>query len=87
MSFGGNLKECGTRRSPQSRKKWVKAVLNLHLPGNTSIVTGSYFEGNDIEIRIRIKSAAELPGALSALEEATDSGLIDRLFKIVREGE
>jgi ParB/Sulfiredoxin domain len=67
-------------------EKWSKAIGSLDLPANTSIVTGPFFEGSEIEIKIRLKSPEELPPAVSALDDASTSGGIARLFKIVREG-
>lgn len=66
---------------------WEETLGSLKLPANVSIVTSPFFEGGEIEIRIRLKSSEELPRALSGIGEASAGGGIIRLIKIVREGE
>ena len=63
------------------------ALKSMNLPGNVNITAAPYFEGNDIEIRIRVKSSEELSDAVSSLESACGSGAIGKLISIVQNGE
>ncbi len=67
-------------------ESYYEAVNSIGLPRSVTIHTQPYFEGNEIEIRIRAGNAEELFDALSALESAAEDGRIERLISIVREG-
>jgi len=45
-----------------------------------------FFEGNYVEIRIRIESAGRLSEILSYFESVIEKGLIDKLMSVVKEG-
>ncbi|MEQ9618892.1 MAG: hypothetical protein RIG61_06930 [Deltaproteobacteria bacterium] len=82
--------ELGKLRYPLLKgveETYSEALKSMNLPGNVNITTGPYFEGNDIEIRIRVKSAQELSDAISSLEGVCGDGAIGKLISIVREGE
>ncbi len=68
-------------------ESYSQVLKGLNLPPNVNIVTGPYFEGSDIEIRIRAGSPEEVAEAVSRLEEACGEGGIARLISIVREGQ
>ena len=82
--------ELGKIRYPAHRgveKAYFETLKSMNLPGNVNITTGAYFEGNDIEIRIRVKSQEELLDAVSGLNSACGNGAIGKLISIVMDGE
>lgn len=58
----------------------------LNLPKEVAIHYPPFFEGNYIEIRIKVESAERISQILSYLISVVEIGLIDRLMGIVREG-
>lgn len=68
-------------------KSYSEALKDLNLPPNVNIVTSPYFEGEHIEIRIRVSTPEDLARAVSHLQEACGEGSIKRLISIVKEGE
>jgi hypothetical protein len=61
-------------------------LKGLNLPKEITIHHSPFFEGNYIEIRIRVESADRLSQILSYLVSIVENGLVDRLMGIVREG-
>ncbi len=58
----------------------------LNLPKDVAIHHPPFFEGNHIEIRMRITSAKRLSEILSYLSSVLHNGLMNRLLAIVIEG-
>ena len=67
--------------------KYKKAIQDLKLPKNLNLHINQFFEGNDLEFRIKVKSQDELTDILSSLEHSLDSGEIEKLLDIIRNGE
>lgn len=66
--------------------KYKKAIRDLKLPKNVNLHINQFFEGNDLEFRIKIKSGEELSEILSSLEHSLDSGEIKKLLDIIKNG-
>lgn len=68
-------------------KSYTEALKDLNLPPDVNIVTSPHFEGDHIEIRIRVSTPEGLTKAISRIEAACSEGAVGRLLSIVREGE
>lgn len=66
--------------------KYNKAIQDLKLPKNVNLHINQFFEGNDIEFRIKIGSPDELSLILSHLEVSLDNDSINRLFELIKKG-
>jgi len=66
--------------------KYNKAIQDLKLPKNVNLHINQFFEGNDIEFRIKIGSPDELSLILSHLEVSPDNDSINRLFELIKKG-
>jgi ParB-like chromosome segregation protein Spo0J len=66
--------------------KFKKAVQDLKLPNQINLLINQFFEGNDLEFRIKVKSTDELSQALHSLEGSLGSGDIEKLLNILRKG-
>jgi len=67
-------------------EKYRKEVDNLNLPKEVNLFINQFFEGNDIEFRIKIKSPEELSRILSSLENSLHSGGVKKLLDILKHG-
>ncbi len=63
-----------------------KMIDNMTLPKEVNLFVNQFFEGNDIEIKMKIKSAQELSEILSSLEDSLCSGEVDKLLHIIKHG-
>lgn len=66
--------------------KFKKAVQDLKLPNQINLLINQFFEGNDLEFRIKVKSTDELSQALHSLEGSLGSGDIEKLLNLLRKG-
>jgi len=66
--------------------KYKKEVDNLNLPKEVSLFVNQYFEGNELELRLKVKSAEELTQILDVLNDAANYGQIDELLRIIKSG-
>lgn len=66
--------------------KYKKAVEELKLPKEINLYVNQFFEGNDLELRIRINNSQELSEILSKLEDSVNKGLFEKLLKIIQDG-
>jgi len=66
--------------------EFKKAVQDLKLPNQINLLINQFFEGNDLEFRIKVKSTDELSQALHSLEGSLGSGDIEKLLNILRKG-
>ncbi len=66
--------------------KYKRAVSELNLPKEVNLFINQFFEGNDLEFRIKVKSTDELSQALHSLEGSLSSGDIEKLLNILRKG-
>ncbi len=67
-------------------EKYKKEVDNLKLPKEVSLPINQFFEGNDLELRLKVKSEEEFSQILTVLEKCLDSGGIEKLLNIIKYG-
>jgi ParB family chromosome partitioning protein len=67
-------------------ERYRKEVDNLNLPKEVSLFINQFFEGNDLEFRIKIKSPEELSQILLSLEDSLHSGGVKKLLDIIKHG-
>jgi len=67
-------------------EKYRKTVDDLNLPKDVNLFINQYFEANDIELRLKVKSTEELSQILSSLENSLRSGGIEKLLEIIKHG-
>jgi ParB/RepB/Spo0J family partition protein len=82
-------RELRTMRYPallRAEEEFRDCLRSLNLPNEVNISHSPFFEGNYVEIRIRIEGAEELREILSYLHSALNKGEIDRLLDIAKEG-
>lgn len=70
----------------QIEEEFRDCLKGLNLPKEITIHHSPFFEGNYIEIRMKVESADRLSEILSYLVSVIEKGLVDRLMGIVREG-
>ena len=70
----------------QVEENFKECLKDLNLPKDLNIFHPPFFEGNYVEIRIRIESAGRLSEILSYFESVIEKGLIDKLMSVVKEG-
>jgi len=68
-------------------EKFNKAVEELKLTKDVNLFVNQFFEGNELEFRIKFKSPEELSQVLSSLEDSLDSGAIEKLLNIIKHGD
>lgn len=68
-------------------EKYKKCVGGFNLPNEIGIYNSPFFEGNDLEIRLRFGASERLSELLSHLSLHLENGGIEKLLNIVREGE
>jgi len=68
-------------------ENYKTCLSSFNLPKEISIFHPPFFEGNNLEIRLRCKSTERLSEILSYLSSAVSNGSIEKLLNIVREGE
>lgn len=68
-------------------EKYKACLSGLHLPKEISIHHSPFFEGNDLEIRLRFRASDRLSELLSHLSSVVDDTDIEKLLNTVREGE
>jgi ParB family chromosome partitioning protein len=91
---GGELKNAFRRelklmRYPvltQAEEEFRDCLEGLHLSKEVNVSHAPFFEGNHLELRIRIEDVEEFSRVLSYLSSVLAKGEIDRLLNIVREG-
>lgn len=67
-------------------EEYKRQLDNLNLPREVNIFVHQYFEGNDIELRLKVKSPEEFSKILSSLEDSLHSGGIEKLLDIIKHG-
>lgn len=67
-------------------EKYRKEVDNLNLPKEITLFVNQFFEGNDLELRLRVKSSEELSQILEKIKDTLNTSQIDELLKIIRTG-
>ena len=67
-------------------EEFKDCLKSLNVPKDLTIHHPHFFEGNCIEIRMRIESAQRLSEILSYLNSVLEEGLIDKFLGIVKEG-
>jgi len=65
-------------------EKYKKEVDNLNLPKEVNLFINQFFEGNDLELRLKVKSEKEFSQILASLEKCLDSGGIEKLLNIIK---
>ncbi|MCZ6527666.1 MAG: ParB/RepB/Spo0J family partition protein, partial [Candidatus Dadabacteria bacterium] len=58
-------------------EEYKRQVNNLNLPREVNLIVNQYFEGNDIELRLKVKSPEEFSKILASLEDSLQSGGIE----------
>lgn len=61
-------------------------IERYKIPQEVKLTHSPYFEGNDLELRIKINSSDKFRELLSYFSSLTDEGGVDELLQIVREG-
>ena len=67
-------------------EEFKDCLKSLNVPKDLTIHHPPFFEGNYIEIRMRIESTQRLSEIFSYFESVLKKGLIDKLLGIVKEG-
>ena len=70
----------------KAQREYDVTVKDMNLPDEVKIFVNQFFEANDIEIRVKVKSGEQLKQILSDIDSSCDSGDLDKLISIVREG-
>jgi ParB/RepB/Spo0J family partition protein len=68
-------------------ENYKTCLTGFNLPKDISIHHSPFFEGNDLEIRLRFRASDRLSEMLSYLSSVLDDRGIEKLLNIVREGE
>ncbi len=68
-------------------EKVKKRVHDLNLPKSVNLVISQFFQANDAEFRIKVKSSEELLKICNKLEILCEKGEIDRIISLIKEGE
>ncbi len=68
-------------------EEYKRQLDNLNLPREVNIFVHQYFEGNDLEFRIKVNSAEDLLKISSYLESLCTKGDIERLISLITKGE
>ena len=82
----GQLKRMRYPALSKVEEKYRKEVDNLNLPKEVNLLVNQFFEGNDIEFRMKVKSTQEFSRILSSLEDSLSSGAIEKLLHIIKHG-
>jgi len=82
----GQLKRMRYPSLNKVEEKYRKEVDNLKLPKEVNLLVNQFFEGNDIEFRMKVKSPEQLSQILSSLEDSLSSGAIEKLLHIIKHG-
>ncbi len=82
----GQLKRMRYPALSKVEEKYRKEVDNLNLPKEVNLLVNQFFEGNDIEFRMKVKSTQEFSRILSSLEDSLRSGEIEKLLHIIKHG-
>ena len=85
-SFKRELKVMRYPMLTRVEEEFKDCLKSLNVPKDLTINHPPFFEGNYIEIRMRIESAQRLSENFSYLESVLKKGLIDKLLGIVKEG-
>jgi len=67
-------------------EKYKAAVNNLKLPKQVSSYINQFFEGNDLEFRIKISSTQELCHILGVIDDLVKSGEIEDILSLIKSG-
>jgi hypothetical protein len=70
----------------KAEEEFRDCLKGLDLPKEVNVFHAPFFEGNHLELRIRIENVEEFSLALSYLSSALAKGEINRLLAIVKEG-
>jgi len=65
-------------------EKYKTAVNNLRLPKQVSLYINQFFEGNDLELRIKIGSTQELSYIMGIIDDLVQSGEIDDILSVIK---
>lgn len=68
-------------------ENYKTCLSGFNLPKDIGIYHSPFFEGNDLEIRLRFGTPERLSELLSYLSSFVDDGSIEKLLNIVKEGE
>jgi ParB-like chromosome segregation protein Spo0J len=82
----GQLKRMRYPSLSKVEEKYNSEVDNLKLPKEVNLLVNQFFEGNDIEFRMKVKSPEQLSEILSSLEDSLSSGAIEKLLHIIKYG-
>ncbi len=67
-------------------EKYKKEVDNLKLSKEINLFVNQFFEGNELELRLKVKSEEEFLQILASLEKCLQSGGIEKLLNIIKHG-
>jgi len=85
-SFRYELKKLRYPEFVSVENKYKSLLKELDFPSSINLVCGQYFEGNDFELRMKVKGSQELKESLLSISEQIDNGKIDKLLSIVTKG-
>ena len=85
--FRNEMKKLRNPILARVERLFKETVKGLSLADRVSLNHSPYFEGDHLEIKFRFESRDELSEALESIEKAGSKGSLDRLLKLVREGD
>jgi len=85
-SFRYELKKLRYPEFVSVENKYKSLLKELDFPSSINLVCGQYFEGNDFELRMKVKGSQELKESLLSISEQIDNGKIDKLLSIITKG-
>lgn len=66
--------------------RYKAAIKQLKLPKEINLYVNQFFEANDLEFRIKVRSLEELSELMDYLSQKLDSGELEKLLKVVKYG-
>lgn len=85
--FRQSLKRLRYPNLTRVEEHYKNCLSSLSLPKDITVHNSPFFEGNDLEIRVRFATPERLSELLTYLSSVLDDGGIERLLNVVREGE
>jgi len=85
-SFRYELKKLRYPEFVSVENKYKSLLKDLDLPNSINLVCSQFFEGNDFELRMKVKDSEELKESLLHISEQIDNGKIDKLLSIITKG-
>lgn len=85
-SFRYKLKRLRYPEFVSVENKYKSLLKDMDFPSRINLVCSRYFEGNEFELRMKVKDSQELKKSLLNISEQIDNGKIDKLLSIITKG-